>query len=124
MRIVAGVVLRSSRNHRAVDQRANGGVGHARHHAAQIGAVRMERQSEFGVDVIEPGRRVDDRRNHVAGQTLLRVSIGRQEVELTALLADQHVRAGRVAAAREVEADERDLAGALVADAAERFQLR
>ena len=48
----------------------------------------------------------------VPGQPQLAVAGDRQEIELPLGTAHQHVGAGDVAAAREVEADERDLAGA------------
>jgi hypothetical protein len=70
----------------------------------------VEHQAELFIDEVRRGAV----RQHRARQTELRVTLRRQEVELTALLADEHVRAGDVRAAREVEADERDLARALL----------
>ncbi len=107
VRVVAGVVLGTRRDDRAVHARARGRRG-LLEHAAQERAVGVERQAELGVDEVRDGVV----RQHVAGQALLRVALRGKEVELTALLAHQHVRAGDVCAARQVEADERNLARA------------
>jgi hypothetical protein len=55
---------------------------------------------------------------HVAGQTLALVTVGREKVLLAAFLSDQYVRARDIRAARKVEADEGNLAGTGGGDAA------
>ena len=69
-----------------------------RQHAAQERAVGVEAQAELGV---RPGRRCSG--VMFEGRPELRVALAGQQVELTAGTADQHVRAGDVRAAREVE---------------------
>jgi hypothetical protein len=82
-------------------------------HAAQVRAVRVKRRPKL-VDEAAGGARVG---HHGAGQPKLVVARHAQEIELAAWAADQDVRAGDVAAARKIEADEGNLAGAR-ADAA------
>jgi hypothetical protein len=79
----------------------------------------VERETEVAVDeIVGRARGIGRRRHHVARQAKLRIARGGQRVELPALLPDQHVRAHHVGAARQVDADERDLAGTLDGDAA------
>jgi hypothetical protein len=90
----------------------------------------VEREPETRVGVIAVARsgrawrRLGYARNLVARQTQLAIARRRQHVELTELLADQHVRAREVRAAREVEADERNLRAAAVDAAAEQVRVR
>ena len=109
VRIGIGVVLRQRRNHRAVGVRPWPWRLARSLHAAQMRAVRVIAQPEARVDEISGGAGI---RHHGARQTQLAVAGHREEIELSLGTADQHVGAGDVAAAREVEADERNLAGA------------
>ena len=100
----------------------------ARVHAAQERAVAVEREPEARVAC---GRRCSSPVALAAasatpgtwspGQTELAVAGRAQQVELTAFLADEHVRAGDVRAACEVEADERNLARAVLMPQPSRF---
>ncbi len=72
--------------------------------------VEMEAQAKIEVGVVLLQDRIGLARQHVTREALALITIRRQEVPLSAFLADQHVRAGDVGAACEVEGDERDLA--------------
>jgi hypothetical protein len=108
VRVVRSVVLAQGGDDRAVDVGACGHRG-ALEYAAQEGAVGVERQAQLPIDEAAGADR--GVRGHVARQAELAVPGGRQEIELAALLADQHVGAGDVGAASQVKADKRDLAG-------------
>src|SRR5690606_14401394 len=61
---------------------------------------------------------IKERRQHIGGQSLLAVTASIEEVQLATAPAHQHVGAGNVSAAREVEAYKGNLAGAVKANAA------
>ena len=123
VRVVAGIVIRTRRYDRTVQIGFNAGR-HAREHAASECAVQVERQAEVGVGVGQSGDRVGKARDHVARQAALLVTLGADKVHLAAFAADQHVRVRHVGAAREIEGDERNLAGTVRRDVAGALQQR
>ncbi len=100
-------------------------------HAAQERAVAVEREPEARVAVkaVARARRARghfrDARDLVARQAELAVAGRRQQVELAErpASADEHVRAREVRAAREVEADERNLRAGSIDAAAEQVRV-
>ncbi len=82
----------------------------------------MEREAEARIDVIEIRDRIDELRQHIARDTELAVTGGRQRIELAALFSNQDVRARDIRAAGEVETNKRNLAGTEHIDAARTTQ--
>ncbi len=112
--VVAGVVLAHLGEDRAVDV-GRRRCGDALLDAAQVRAVAVKRDTERLVDEVARADRVVGQ--HVARQPQAAVARGGQEIQLSAGSADQHVRAGDVAAASQVEADEGDHAGLALQEA-------
>jgi hypothetical protein len=94
------------------------GIVQARQDAAPERGIEVEAESEIEIRIVLLRDGIDEARDHVTRQALPLVPVGAKEILLTAFLADQHVGAGDVRAAGEIEANERDLAGARGRDAA------
>jgi hypothetical protein len=80
--------------------------------SAQDGAVGVPQRSELVVDeVVGAAGRVRRIRRHIAGQAQRGVALGRQEIVLASIAAEQDLGIVEVGSTGEVEADERHLAG-------------
>ena len=108
VRVHVGVVLRQRRYHRPHGIGHGGCSFYTSLDATEVRAVCVITQTEGVVDEVSGRARI---RHHGARQTQLVVACHREEVELTLGAADQHIGTRDVAAACQVEADERYLAG-------------
>ena len=116
--IVAGVIFRACRDHRAIDLRLGSGAGFFQN-AAQKATIRVEGETESFVDetVVRPAL-IKRRRNHIGGQAELAVTGGVEKIQLAAAPAHQHVRTGDIGATGQIKTNKWNFAGAVEADAA------
>ena len=117
MRVVAGVVVRASRNYSTVDIEFGAG-SNGIYNAAAERRVEVKAETKIKVRVVLGENRVYQSWNHVARQALAAVAVSRQKVALTAFLAHQYVRTSDVCAACKIETNERNLARTNASDTA------
>ena len=109
MRVISRVVIRAGRDNGSVDVRSSRGANLG-HYSASERAVEVESEAEIEIrEVITLC--IHESGNHVARQAHLLVAGRVQEVTLAAFLSNQDIRVRDICTARQVETDERNLAG-------------
>ena len=116
MRVIAGVIIGTRRNHAAIDIADRSASVFQNTH--QHRAIGMKLQAQRIIDKIIVGARTEqgeiggiEPRHHVAGYAHLAVTRrGHRAIILPARTANQHVGAGNIGAAGQIETNERHLA--------------